>query len=502
MYVRGSTADYDDWATLGEDQSWSAAKLAPYFRKHQTLDPIDPSIKEQGFMPFVEAFHGTEGPIHTSFNEWRVPFEDPFMRACDEVAGMKQRPKDPWSGDHIGFYSSLSAVDRTNQKGTRSYAASGYLAPNLGRPNLKVLTEALACNVILKDDTAMGVKFRHGGSTHEVHAKREIIVSAGAYQTPQILELSGIGDPDVLKAAGIECLIANPGVGANFQDHAVCVTLYELSDGHTSLDSLNKPELQEQLLKLYTETQAGALAATSCCMGFLPYSSLVSSSELEQTCASIAQTPNQTPFQKLQYDQIITHLKSPISGNLQLVLVPATFDLDAGYTDQSKLFGGPKTGRDSVTIAICLQYPASRGTIHITSSDPLTQPAIDPAFLTHPADVAVLAAGLEFCQRVAEAPHLTSQIAGRLIPEPEVNLFDREEAAKATRERVVTEYHPCGSCAMGEVVDGRLRVKGIKGLRVVDASIFPNHVSGNIMSSVYAVAEKAADMIKEDSAEY
>lgn len=500
MYVRGSTADYDDWAILGRDQSWSASELAPYFRKHQTLDPVDTSIKERGFMPFVEAFHGTEGPIHTSFNDWRVPFEDNFMNACDDIAGMKQRPKDPWSGDHIGFYSGLGAVDRTNQKGTRSYAASGYLAPNLGRTNLKILTEAFASNVILKDNAAIGVKFTHGGGTHEVHAKKEIVVSAGVYQTPQILELSGIGDPDVLQKAGVECLVANPGVGANLQDHALSVAVYELSDGHSSSDSLHKPEVQEQLQKVYMETQAGGLAAAACCMGFLPYSSLVSSFELEQICASIAQTPNQTPFQKRQYEQIITHLKSPTSGNLQIVLIPATGDAEAGCGDQSRLFAAPMTGKDGVTFAVCLQYPASRGTIHITSSDPHTQPAIDPAYLTHPADAAVLAAGLEFCQRVAESPHLTSQIARRLVPEPEVNVFDRVEASKAIHEHVLTEYHPCGSCAMGVVVDERLRVKGVKELRVVDASVFPNHISGNIMASVYAVAEKAADMIKEDAA--
>lgn len=153
-----------------------------------------------------------------------------------------------------------------------------------------------------------------------------------------------------------------------------------------------------------------------------------------------------------------------------------------------------------MTFAACLQYPASRGTVNIPSSDPLTQPAIDPAFLTHPADVAVLAAGLEFCQRVVETAHLTSQVARRLLPEPEVNVFHRSEAAKAIHEHVATEYHPCGSCAMGVVVDERLRVKGVKELRTVDGSVFPNHISGNLMASVYAVAEKAAGMIKEDAA--
>lgn len=145
---------------------------------------MDISIKERGFMPFVEAFHGTGGPIHTSFNDWRVPFEDNFMHACDDIAGIKQRLKDPWSGVHMSFYSGAGAVDRTAQKGTRSYATSGYLAPNLGRTSLNVLTEALVRNVILKDKAAIGVKFTHGGGTHEVHAKQKTIVSAGVYQTP------------------------------------------------------------------------------------------------------------------------------------------------------------------------------------------------------------------------------------------------------------------------------------------------------------------------------
>lgn len=135
-------------------------------------------------MPFVEAFHGTGGPIHPSFNDWRVPFEYNVMHGCDHNAGIKQRPKDPWSGVHMSFYSGAGAVDRTDQKDTRSYATSGYLVPNLGQTSLNVPTEALVRNVILKDKAAIGVKFTHGGGTHEVHEKQKIIVSAGVYQIP------------------------------------------------------------------------------------------------------------------------------------------------------------------------------------------------------------------------------------------------------------------------------------------------------------------------------
>jgi choline dehydrogenase-like flavoprotein len=499
MYVRGSTADYDDWADF-DSPGWEFKNVAKYFRKHQTLDPIDADVKDRGYMPFVEEFHGKDGPIHTSFNNWRIPFENNFMHACDEETGMDRRPQDPWSGDHIGFYSSLAVVDRTGNPGTRSYAASGYLYPNVGRPNLKVLPEAFATNLILDGNTAKGCKFIHGEQTHEVYAKQEVIVSCGTYKTPQLLELSGIGDPEVLRAAGVEPKVTNPGVGANFQDHILTILGYRMTPGNPSLDSLHDPKVIEEQQKIYMETQKGALASNSCCMGFFPYSSLVSKEELEKTIKSIEDTPNQTPFQKKQYEQVIAHLRNPKSANLQFVLIPATGDFDGGIEDQSKLFAGPKPGEpNGIVMAVCVEYPVSRGTVHITSSDPFKEPRIDPGYCSHPADAAVIAAGLALMDRVAKNHHCKDALEQRYEPSPELDMQNLENGAKFFKQKCMGEYHPIGTCGMGDVVDERLRVKGVNGLRVIDASIMPNNVSGNIMSSVYVIGEKGADLIKEDS---
>ena len=197
-------------------------------RKHQTLEPIDEKVVDRSTLPFVGDNHGTSGPVKTSFNDSFLPIEDSFIKACDEVTGMTKKPLDPWSGDHIGFYNTLGAVTRTGpNKGKRSYAARGYFAANADRPNLHVLCEALVTSVELDGDKAIGVNFSHEDKDHTVKINREVIVSCGALQTPQILELSGIGDPEVLKAAGVECKIENKAVGANFQDHSLTVSMMQ-----------------------------------------------------------------------------------------------------------------------------------------------------------------------------------------------------------------------------------------------------------------------------------
>ena len=209
-------------------KSWGSGKMNEMMRKHQTLEPIDDSVVDRATMPFVGDNHGTSGPVRTSFNSSFLPIEHDFIKACDEVCGLTKKPTDPWSGDHIGFYNTLGAVARTGpNKGNRSYAARGYFEANADRPNLHVLCEALVTSVELDGDKATGVNFSYGGSNHTVKVNREVIVSCGALQSPQILELSGIGDPEVLKAAGVHCKIENKGVGANFQDHPLTVSPLE-----------------------------------------------------------------------------------------------------------------------------------------------------------------------------------------------------------------------------------------------------------------------------------
>ncbi|KAJ6131098.1 hypothetical protein N7523_001558 [Penicillium sp. IBT 18751x] len=501
MYVRGSTQDYNDWAELAEDEGWSAEIMQHYMRKHQTLEPIDPSIKDTSTMPFVGEFHGTSGPVRTSFNDTIMPIENDIIKACDEVTDTPQKPLDPWSGDHIGFYNTLGSICRTGpNKGKRSYAARGYYEANrANRPNLKVLCSTLVNKVNLTGNKATGVNISHEGQEYNVAAKREIIVCGGTLKSPQILELSGIGDPAVLEAAGVECKVANPAVGANLQDHQITLAVYEMTPGTITLDTLHQvPEAMQNALKQYTESGSGPLSCTSTMQGFFPAKKVMSPEELDKVIQSIREVKPTSAFHEKQLAQIIAHLQSDTSANIQMVLVPATADV-TGIEHQSHVFPPrPADQPTGLTFALCLQYPVARGWVHITSSDPTKPPAIHPNYGGHDADVTVLSAAFRWTDKVSQSSHVKSSIIRRSYPEPSMDLQDLENGKKAVHDVILGEYHVCGSVAMGDALDSRLRVKGVEGLRVADASVFPNNVSGNIVSSVYAVAEKAADMIKED----
>lgn len=257
-YVRGSHQDYDDWAELVNDSGWDAKNMARCMRKHQTLEPTPEAAVRSETMCTVEEFHGTSGPVRTSFNDTRLPIEDDIVKACDEACGISKKPNDPWSGDHIGFFQTLGAVARTGpNKGKRSYAARGYLEANIGRPNLRVLCDALVTKIELDGNTATGVSFRHSGSTHTVPAEREVLVCAGVCMSPQVLELSGIGDPEVLRRAGVECRVENKAVGENFQDHTVSIAGYKLAEGQMSADCVYDPDTMAAAQKAYAETQGG-----------------------------------------------------------------------------------------------------------------------------------------------------------------------------------------------------------------------------------------------------
>jgi choline dehydrogenase-like flavoprotein len=371
MYVRGSDQDYDDWAALSGDQGWSSANMKQYMRKHQTLDPIDPSVKDRSTMPFVGENHGLSGPIHTSFNPWKLDIEDDIVKAADQASGFSKKPIDPWSGDHIGFYHTLAAIDRTgSQKGKRSYAARGYYEAVAHRSNLKVVTNALVTRILLDGDQATGVVFESKGHEYQAKVRREVIVSGGVINSPQILELSGIGNPEILRAAGIEPKIENRAIGENFQDHVVVAQVYETTDGVPTLDSIAKPEIMQAALKSLTEEANGPLTCTSTVQGFFPYGLFASEDEQAAVIKSIEQITGQTDYQKKQRATVIGHLKDSKSANLQLVLIAATPDVENGNHDQSKIFAPntDPTAPNCFTLALCLQYPVSRGHVHVKSS--------------------------------------------------------------------------------------------------------------------------------------
>ncbi|KAF2104220.1 alcohol oxidase [Rhizodiscina lignyota] len=503
LYNRGSDSDYDDWAALVGDAAWSAQSIKSYMRKSQTLEPIDDEIKEFPHRPVVALNHGTSGPVRTSFNVSWLPIEDDILEAAKEVCGLSEEPKDPCNGDRPGFMRSLGSIARTGpNKGMRSYAARSYYEQNQARPNLSVICDSLVLRIVLDGgNVARGVEFEHAGETYTISARHEVIVCAGAIQTPQILELSGIGDPDILKQAGVESKIELRSVGNNFQDHLCTGAAYEFNPGVVSLDAIWNPQVMESAQREYQEEGRGPLSSHINTTGFFTHRTFATEEELRATISSIRATQQETStsaFYKAQLERIITKLEHE-NSDLQLIALPVTLNWQAGPGDQGKLSTPLDPAQaHGMSMFVGLQYPVSRGTVHITSSDPKAQPAIDPAYLKHPADVAVLAAGVKFAEKVAASSQLSDKIAKRTLPLPEVKLSTTEDAKAHVRDFCTQEYHSCGTCAMGEVVDTRLRVKGVKGLRVCDASVFPAHVSGNIISTVYAIAEKAADMIKED----
>ncbi|KAL5333722.1 GMC oxidoreductase-domain-containing protein [Aspergillus crustosus] len=506
MYVRGSSKDYDDWAELVGDggEGWSAEEMRPYMRKHQTLAAINPTAINAS-SPVIDHQHGTTGPIHTSFNDSNLPIQDDVIKTAAAITNLPNKPTDAWSGDHIGFYHTLGTVTRTGpNKGKRSYAGRDYYEANASRPNLKLLTEARVNKVVLDSTAAAGfratgVSITTHGKDYIISATREVIICAGTIQSPQILELSGIGDPDILRAAGVECIVENRAVGANVQDHVATVVTWTVKPGIMTLDSLGHGTKLEEAMREYTQTQSGPLSSMLSTQGFLPVKQILSEDELADVVKSIREVKPTTPFHGRQLQQIIEHLESDNSANLQLVLFPLTLDLHNGIEHQGRFFVPPDSDRPAgLSAALCFQYPVSRGYIHIQSNDPSHPPTIQPNYITHPADLTILAAFTRWANTLGLTDPLASSISERTHPDPSVNLTDLKQAKEAVRDVVLGEYHICGSVALGEALDPRLRVRGVKGLRVADASVFPGSVSGNILSSVYAVAEKAADLIKEE----
>ncbi|KAJ5378233.1 uncharacterized protein N7496_005642 [Penicillium cataractarum] len=507
-YTRPCAQDLDDWATELGLEGWSFEELLPYFQRHQHLEKDLKNIAERDatVSPLDMSLHGLDGPIHTSLPIWHVPFEEPLLHALDQESGLL-RPDEPNKGEHLGFYRSFLSIDRT-AKPVRSYAANGYLVPIMDRPNLQVIMDAIAARVIMEQDAggsllARGVELIHDGITQNIIAKKEVILSAGTFKSPQILELSGIGHPDVLEEAQIPCLLANPHVGNNLQEKTMSAVVYELGPGQTSVDSVFlDPNFAKEQFRLYQEEHTGAMSGAASLMGFLPFNSQVNAPELNETLAMITMEPvlpsQDAEFQEKQYNAIAARMRLASSADIQLVGSPANFNIKTGFENCAKLVSGPPGDTPCYALIVSNMYPLSRGSVHVRSSDALEAPSVDPGFHSHPVDAHVLAAGVRFADRVFKSAPLKGKVGKRVDPPSDVDLDDEIVARQFVRDRIVSYHHAMGTCSMGHVVDERLRVKGVKGLRIVDASVLPMQISAAIMPTVYAAAEKGADMIKED----
>ncbi|KAL2070091.1 hypothetical protein VTL71DRAFT_14771 [Oculimacula yallundae] len=507
MYVRGHASDYDDWEKLGI-KGWSFKDLLPYFKKHEHFD--DPSLsKVSSNIPletkYDPSFHGSDGPIHTSFATWRLPVEREWNAASLMLGEKRGSPSDAWSGDHLGTFHSLSTIDRSGGEGegTRSYAVTGYLLPNAARPNLRVLTEALVEKLVVSSEGVVsGVVFEHAGTSHTVSVKKEVVLSAGVFKSPQILELSGIGNSSILSAAGIETIVNNPRIGENLHDHPTTGFGYELALGENSLDALQDPAKVAAAMGEYIASKTGPLSSGGAAIGFVSYAAFASADEIARTKAMILD-PKYTGHSPAVKEILAEAITSKGQANIQILILPASLDVREAH-EQQKFLAPPAEmlGKQGVTVGACVARPLSVGRVHVSSSNPRQDPAIDPGYLSHPADVEILRKGLMVVEEIVATSPFKEKIERRFYPEGSLDLSDKQAAETFLRANLATQYHPLGTCGMGvegvSAVDDRLRVHGCKGVRVVDASVIPLQVSGNIVATVYALAEKGADLIKAD----
>lgn len=499
VYVRGQSADYNDWADMTGDSGWSAANMKQYFVKHQTLERLDVSITERTSFPFMASNHGTDGPIKTSFSTLITPLDDAALAAAEELVGSSAKPIDPWGGNHLGFYHGQATITRSGaDKGKRSYAARDYFLPASARPNLKVVVESTVSRIVLDNGVATGVEFNTSGTRYFVKARREVVVCGGVIASPQILELSGIGNPKILARAGIECLVDLPSVGEDIQDHLMTFLNVQTAPGLATGDSMRHPEVMGAAQKTYLEDHSGPLSSVAASCGYLSAAALLDDEEMAEVVESLLQGPHQSDFQKQQMEQTARQIQSKDSASLYFSYIPLTLDYGL-VEDQSRAVKQlAPDDQDSITFSCSLQFCGSRGSVHIQTPNPFAHPQLDPNYSSNKADTILRAAGMRFLDRFTKTDAIKDMLGKRLLPPDSYDLTTKEGQMAAAKDFILGQYHLCGGCAMGHTVDSALRVKGVKNLRVADASVFPGHVSGNIQGTVYAVAERAADLIKAD----
>jgi choline dehydrogenase len=435
VWVRGQPLDYDTWAQMGA-RGWSWQDVAPLFDRIEDFE----TRGAQG--------RGNGGPLHVSIVPDQNPLYDALFKAAAE-AGYRVNP-DYNSEDQEGISKTQASIKR----GRRMSVSHCYLDPAKRRQNLRIVTEASARRVLLEGRRCVGVVYEHRGQTIEARANREVILSAGAIATPQLLELSGIGRPEILKAHGIAVAHALPAVGENFRDHINARIVWRVQDPRVSYNTRARGVGAVTQALRYVATGGGFLS--------LPSAPLVAFLKTRPELA----TPD------VQMHLIPYSIKDPKRRKLQ--------------------------DFPSMTVACYQLRPESLGTVHIRSADPDTHPAIRFNFLGDTIDQRTMADGFRMMRRIVESPAMDHLRGEEYSPGKQVE--SDHQILTWIRNNSQTAYHPIGTCRMGQgpntVVDERLRVHGIEHLRVADASIFPTMPSGNTNAPSIMVGEKAAELIR------
>jgi len=436
IYMRGQARDYDHWRQLGLP-GWGWDDVLPHFKA------------SEDHYGGANDLHGAGGGLRVEQQRLSWDILDSFKEACAETGIPKI--DDFNTGDNFG----VSYFQVNQRTGVRQNTAKAFLRPAQGRPNLKVLTEAHAHKILLKNGRATGLEFALKGGKAKVNVSGELLLSSGAIGSPQLLELSGIGNPQVLGTHGIDVVHTAPDVGSNLQDHLQLRTIYRIKDAVTLNQMANSLVGKAKIAMQYALNRSGPMSMAPSQLGVFAKSD-----------------------------------PSFETANLEYHVQPLSLDK----------FGDPLHDFPAITASVCNLRPDSRGHIHITSADPGVQPEIRPNYLSTETDRKVAADAIRLTRKILAAPALEPHAPEEYLPG--AHLESDDDLAKAAGDIGTTIFHPVGTCRMGNderaVVDERLRFKGLAGLRVVDASVMPTITSGNTNAPTIMIAEKAASMIRED----
>ena len=439
LYVRGNPADFDGWAQMG-CRGWSFDDVLPYFRKSEDY--------KQG----ADAeYRGKDGPLKVEDYRTILPLTHRFIEAAQQAGHKFSKDLNGKQAEGVGY-------SQMTRKGKwRGSTAQTFLKEAEGRPNLRVETEALASRLLFEGKRCVGVRFRQRGKEVEARASREVILSGGAVNSPHLLQISGIGPAAHLQSIGVEVVHDLPGVGGNLQDHYITRISHRVR-GETSINSQARgARLLWNIGRFFLEGRGALTFGVTTAQVFT------------------RSTPEKA------------------SPDLQLLFTPASYD---------NLKFGVLEREDGMTVAVCPVRPDSRGTIMAGSPDPAKPAIITPNYLSDPADVRVLNAGMRFTREIFAAPAIAKYSAVETMPGPSVQSDD--EMLAYAKQTGTTIYHPVGTCRMGDgpsaVVDSKLRVHGIAGLRVIDASVMPTLTTGNTNAPTIMIGEKGADMIRQEQA--
>lgn len=502
VFMMPSQAGMDSWASLG-NEGWDWKALAPYFRKFYTLTrPSETDVQHLELQDNYSANQPDAGPIQASFpvapeNQFPKVWNETFKNLGYDFRG------DVSNGTAFGPYSNPASIDPKTRQ--RSYAARAYYEPIIHRTNLVVLTEATVTKIILEGEslplTATGINFLHEGNLKTLKASKEVILAAGALQSPKVLELSGIGSPEILGKHGITVRIGNPNVGENLQDHLIAGISFEVADGVETLDDLGRgnQDVLHKAMTDYMTTQSGPFGrAAVMSTSFIPVDDFQTKQgldELERLLEKYPTSVNDRPH----HEFVRSLLKNREQGNGMIFMYNAQANFGCNFPKELVIADMPE---NFVTIVVMLLDPLSTGHVHISSANHADAPELDFKYLSHPLDLDVFARHLRFVDKLAA----TQPIASLLKPNGKRNKLytpwnNLDEVKEYVKKTAMSNWHPVGTCAMlpenkGGVVDKNLIVYGTSNLRVVDASIMPMVPRSNTQTIVYAVAERAADIIK------